>query len=47
MTSMQMKLQKIEDPEALRHICLELLSLMERQKQVFKQMMLSYPMGGL
>ena len=38
MVSMKRDLDRVEDPEELRQVCLQLITLLETQKQMFKDM---------
>jgi len=38
MVSMKRDLDRVSDPEELRQVCLQLITLLETQKQTFKNM---------
>jgi len=38
MVSMKRDLDRVNDPEELRQVCLQLITLLETQKQMFKDM---------
>lgn len=38
LVSMKRDLDRVEDPEELRQVCLQLITLLEVQKQTFKNM---------
>jgi len=41
MVSMKRDLDRVNDPEELRQVCLQLITLLETQKQMFKDMVFS------
>ena len=41
MVSMKRDLDRVEDPEELRQVCLQLITMLETQKQMFKDMVFS------
>jgi len=41
MVSMKRDLDRVNDPEELRQVCLQLITLLETQKQLFKDMVFS------
>ena len=41
MVSMKRDLDRVTDPEELRQVCLQLITLLETQKQLFKDMVFS------
>lgn len=41
LVSMKRDLDKVNDPEELRQVCLQLISLLEVQKATFKQLIFS------
>ena len=41
LVSMKRDLDKVSDPEELRQVCLQLISLLEVQKSTFKQLIFS------
>ena len=41
LVSMKRDLDRVDDPEQLREVCLQLISLLEVQKSTFKQLIFS------
>lgn len=41
MVSMKRDLDRVQDPEELRQVCLQLITMLETQKQMFKDMVFS------
>ena len=41
MVSMKRDLDRVSDPEELRQVCLQLITMLETQKQMFKDMVFS------